>query len=679
MSRRSRPLIALAIALGGASLASISASASASAKGSASASAGKPPSKASAVAATAKPSAGPPAPKTMLTPNVAAQKMVAGAPTALDAASGGESSELHALREAELDLFAGAAPPPGVAWPSDLPSAPKGPFALGCDGGLPPEPADEAPPIDDVAVGGSLSWLSGLAMPDLPVRWDSRVVRYLEFFKDDPRGRRIFALWWKRSGRYRELIQEQLRARSMPEDLAWVAMAESGFDPTIKSPAGAAGLWQFMPEAAKIYGLSIDRWADMRSSPIRATEAAIGFLSDLKKRFGTWELALAAYNMGYGGALSAVKKFNSNDYWALSRFENGLPWETTLYVPKIIAMAIVSRNIEAFGYDSVILDTSLDGDQVEVPAGSDLKSIASAAGCSVKELEALNPELRAGRVPPSSSGKIDDAKYVVVVPKGKATAVKDASSKLAPKSTLETYVVRFGESLDQIAAARKTTKAKLVELNGISKDEAVRSGTLLLVPPLPAGSESSGSPYGAVATTDKPTALVPGTTFAYPDRQRLFYRVIVGDTPRDVADAFGVTVDELRSWNAIEPTARLQEGMTLQLFVPKGADLSRVVAMKETDVKVIAVGSDEFYSIEEAQKGRKRATVYASGGETVEQVGKKYGLSAGSMEKINRRPRNDVLAKGEAVIVYVPIEATTPAPPAGASTATASLADLPAP
>ncbi|MEO7095651.1 MAG: lytic transglycosylase domain-containing protein, partial [Polyangiales bacterium] len=290
-----------------------------------------------------------PKPKTLTTPNAGIQKKIAGGPTSTEVSGGAESTELKTLREAEIDLFAGAAPPPGQVWPSDLPSPPKGPLSM--SGGLPPEPVTAPEVQADPVFGSSLAWLSGLKMPDLPVRWDTRVVKYLEFFKDDPRGRRIMTVWYKRSGRYRALITSMLRARSMPEDLAWLAMAESGFDPVIKSPAGATGLWQFMPDAGKIYGLSIDRWADGRNSPARATEAALNYLSDLKKRFGSWELAMAAYNMGYGGALATVKKFNSNDYWELSRFENGLPWETTLYVPKIIAVAIVARNPAVFGLD----------------------------------------------------------------------------------------------------------------------------------------------------------------------------------------------------------------------------------------------------------------------------------------------------------------------------------------
>jgi membrane-bound lytic murein transglycosylase D len=290
----------------------------------------------------------------------------------------------------------------------------------------------------------------------------------------------------------------------------------------------------------------------------------------------------------------------------------------------------------------------------------------------VKDLESLNPELRAGRAPPAPDKALgDDAVYTILVPTGKATAIKDASAKLAPKgSALEKYVVRFGETLDQIATARKITKAKLVELNGITKDEAVRGGTVLLVP---AGVAASPSPFGE----SKPIALVPGVAFAYPDRSRVFYRVLVGDTAREIAEAFGVTVDELKTWNAIEPTARLQEGMTVQVFVPKSADLSRVVFLKEGDVKILAVGSDEFYDHEEAAKGRKRTTVHAAGGETLESIGKKHGLTPAVMEKINRRPRSDVLAKGEAVIVYVPINKTPAAAPA--AVADSELPALPAP
>ncbi|MEO7096317.1 MAG: LysM peptidoglycan-binding domain-containing protein, partial [Polyangiales bacterium] len=276
--------------------------------------------------------------------------------------------------------------------------------------------------------------------------------------------------------------------------------------------------------------------------------------------------------------------------------------------------------------------------------------------------------------------------YSVKVPLGKGAQATQALAKLRrDQAPLERYVVRFGETLEQIAIARKTTKAKLVELNGIGKDEIVRGGTVLLVPPASGIGTGSGTGTGtatgsgsgsAIAVGEPIKVLVPSVTFAYPDRQRVFYRVVVGDTPRDIAAAFAVSIDDLRTWNSIEPTARLQEGMTLQVFAPKGADLSKVVAMKEGDVKIVAIGSDDFYAIEEAAKGRKRTTIYATGGETLEKIGKKYELTPGQMEKINRRPRTDVLAKGEAVIVYVKGAVATPGAPLPPDPALAN--DLPA-
>jgi membrane-bound lytic murein transglycosylase D len=206
---------------------------------------------------------------------------------------------------------------------------------------------------------------------------------------------------------------------------------------------------------------------------------------------------------------------------------------------------------------------------------------------------------------------------------------------LAPKgAALERYVVRFGETLDQVALARKTTRAKLVELNGIGADEMIRGGTVLLVPTIAGGSATTKEPFAPPITTaagsldGKPVVLIPGVPFHYRDRDRVFYRVLVGDTPRAIADAFSVTLDDLSRWNALDLGARLQDGMALQLFVKKGVDLSRVLAMREPEVRVLAVGSDDFYTYEEAQKGRKRVTVTAKKGDTLE---------------------------GDAVIVYVPL------------------------
>ncbi len=600
-----------------------------------------------------------------------ARRAIAGGPTGEDTSAGAESPELRALRDAERELFPPASPAPGNPWPSELPLRLPGDDAPHVHAsGLPPaEPT--APPAPEGT--RDLSWLTKLEMPDLPVRWDERVVRYLEYFRDDPRGRSTFASLFRHAGRWQTMMRRALRKKALPEDLVWVAMIESGFEPIARSPAGAVGLWQFMPETAKIYGLTIDRWLDQRLSAPVETEAAADFLADLHRRFGSWDLAIAAYDMGYGGLSSVVRRYNTNDFWSLARTEGTLPWETTLYVPKILASAVVAHNLGAFGFSDLQPESPIDTDEVTVPPGTPLAVVAQAAGCSPKDVDLLNPELRAARTPPLGEG---DGAYAVKVPAGKGAAATLAMAKARrDQPPLDRYVVRFGETLEQVAATHKTTTQKLVEMNAVAPGEAVRGGSVLLVPKVDV--PSTGTPTG---TGPKQSVVVPADLFVYPDRRRVFYRVQIGDTLREIASALHVGVDDLDRWNDIDPGARLQEGMTLQAFVAQDLDLSHVMVVPEGDVRVLAVGSDEFFAAMERDRGFKRVTVAARAGDTLEAIGKRFDVPVKTMERVNRRGRTDALKPGETVVVYAP---TNVAAPAGggmtASNAPTPLGPLPAP
>jgi membrane-bound lytic murein transglycosylase D len=608
------------------------------------------------------------------TADPAARRLTAGGPTADDVRAGVESPELAQLRAAERELFPPAAPQPGNAWPSELPAWPDAGPTVSATGLPAPLAASNAPAAEG---GKDLSWLSHLTLPDLPVRWDARVVRYLEMYKTDPRARGALAYWRRRSGRYKDAIERVLRSKNLPIDLEWIAMIESGFDPTARSPAGAVGLWQFMPETGRLYGLPIDRFVDERVDVIAATEAAANFLSDLHRRFGSWDLAMASYNMGYLGVVAAERKYNTNDFWALSKLEGSLPWETTLYVPKILASAVVMRNPKVFGLDAIVPDPPIEFDEIQAPFGVSLSAIAKAAGLDAKDLEQLNPELRAKRTPPKESEvaqAVVDKKnahgWALRVPSGKGPTVVASLSKIRrDEIALERYVVRFGETLDQVAQAHGTTSAKLADINGIQPGELVRGGTLLLVPhaPPPKAHATGTAQAKTAPDADKPVAVVPTQLFVYPGRKRVFYKVSVGDTIKEIADAMHVTVDELRRWNDIDPAARLQDGMTLQAFVQNGADLSRIALLADGNVRVITVGTDEFFSYFE--KTRRRVVVTARAGDKVGDIGKRYGLSGASMERINRRSRRDVLKAGETVVVYVDPKRAAPAPPKAATPA----------
>ena len=569
----------------------------------------------------------------------ARQHITGGQPSDDQIRRGKDDAELRSLREAERVLF--PQPLAGVVLGFDFQSpgtATAGPEVDAS--GLPP--GVTSTPGAEPAGASDATWLRGLTQPDLPTRYDERVVRYLRFYRDTQSGRGIARIWAKKAGRFGPAIKAELGRAGLPLDLVWLSLIESGHNPTIASPAGAAGLWQFLPDAARSYGLTVDRWVDERLDPERSTQAAVRYLSDLYRRFGSWELAMAAYNMGYGGLSRSVRKFNTNDFWELSRYEAGIPWETTLYVPKILATAVLMNNRRAFGLDSVTEDPAERFDVVVVGPSVPLSEIARAVGSSADGLEALNPQFRAGRTPPAPPGAARSS-YRVRVPLG-------SGSKWTPTQTgaddgLEPYVVKVGETVERIARAYGTSERELREKNRVAADEVLTPGTVLLVPRVSRVVEPD-------PTTDAELVVVPNRSIGYPERKRVFYRVVSGDTAAGVATAFRVTPQELADWNTLDVQARLEPGMSIQVFVPKNADLSKVLHVPEAHAKILIAGSPEFCDYFEGQNGKKRLLIAAREGDTLATIGKRYGMTVGQMERVNRRGRTDEVATGERIIVY---------------------------
>jgi peptidoglycan lytic transglycosylase D len=595
-------------------------------------------------------------------PNEAARRSIAGAPPADEAGKGVESAELKALRTAEQELFSAAAPASGGPWPSELnfpvPIDPSRPRVRAA--GLPPatsaasaarEANAEAAPATEGA-----AWVRSLKLPALPVRWDPRVVKYLIFFRDDPRGRQLVQSGYRKSGRYGDLARAALRAEGVPEDLIWISMFESGFDPKARSSAGAAGLWQFMPEGGRVYGLRVERWLDERLDPALSTEAAAKYLSDLYRRFGSWDLALAGYNMGHGGLSVAVRKYNTNDFWELCRYEAGIPWETTLYVPKIVAMAIAAQNPSVFGLDKIEPEPPARFDSLRARGGVSLEGLSRAAGVSLASLEALNPQLRAGRTPPDPPDAPSPATYPLRVPEGRGAAAAAALDRaLAAEPHLARYVVRFGQTAESLASEYGISRSRFYEINAMGPGEALRAGDVVLVPAEhPANRPASGAAPPVIAVPAYPSAL--------PGRERVFYRVVVADTLAGIASALGVEADDLRSWNSIDPAARLHEGMVLQAFVPPGRDLSKIVVVREGEARPLVAGSDEFLAWAEEQKGRRRIQVKVGRNDTWNTLSQRYGCSVGMLERINRRSRRDPLKPDETLVVYTEHQGAEPPP-----------------
>jgi len=247
---------------------------------------------------------------------------------------------------------------------------------------------------------------------DFPVEENERIDFWIHFLQT--KKPEETCQWLEYLGYYGPMIQEKLRERGMPEDLVFLAMAESGFDATAYSSAKASGVWQFIAETGRRYGLEVSRDLDERNDPIKSTDAALDYLQDLHDRFGSWYLAAAAYNTGENRVERILReraggqKGDENLYWKIGQF---LPKETRDYVPLMLAVGTISKDPARYGFDDIEYRQPMRFEEVRVPAGTRLEDVASAAGVDAEQVRRLNPHLVQGRTP-------GDREWSVRVPPG---------------------------------------------------------------------------------------------------------------------------------------------------------------------------------------------------------------------------------------------------------------------
>lgn len=503
-----------------------------------------------------------------------------------------------------------------------------------------------------------LPWLKDLVMPDLPITWDHRLIKFLEFYRNDPRGRRLMRAWLRDQGRYRDMIVRELRRAKLPRDLLYVAMIESSYDATEYSRVGAAGLWQFMPAGGSIYGLEQNRWIDERNDPVLSTRAACEYWRDLYQRFGDWHLAMAAYNAGYGAVLRSIAKYNSNNFWRLLDYENALPWESQTYVPKALAAAIVGRNREAFGFGDVVDAHPMLYDEITLDKSVSLSVVARAASTDVDTIRALNPQLRRGRTPPGQ-------RYRLRIPRGRMDGFATRFAQLRGEwDRFDAYVVKHGQRVEDIAMEHGISTRKLLQLNELSSQREVDGGMVIVVPRVSEQQKvanraeaeqdlySSSEPRGQdgeplLVPLAEPDAEVPG-------KSRVFYRVVTGDSLYRIARVFAVDRHQLADWNGLDAEAKLHPRMVLQVWVEPGfdADKAGVKLLDPGRLELVAAASNDHLDQAEELIGRERQAYTAERKESYEQIGKKYGLTARDLARINGKPHSTVLEPGETCTVY---------------------------
>ena len=472
---------------------------------------------------------------------------------------------------------------------------------------------------------------------DLPIDANEQVAASIHFFQT--RGRETWTAWMRRSGRYREIILPILRKEGLPEDLLFLAMIESGFNPRAYSRAHAAGLWQFISATGKREGLTIDHWVDERRDPVRSTKAAATHLRGLYKRFGDWRLAAAAYNSGSGRVRRAIDKAGSRDFWALD-----LPRETRNYVPLLMAAAVIAKSPETFGFQLPEPEAPIRWDEVQLKRFVHLETASGLLGPKA-DLRQLNPELRRPITPPMAKN------YHLKVPPGTGKRLLAQLAKLPASAQpgVYEYAVQRGDNLWTIARAFGVSSSMIADANDVRGDGLIRPGQTLYIPvqggrPPANGlthsvrsgeslwtiakrfgtsvadlrrwnglTESVIRPGQKLTVGSQPTRLVTANrrVTTTDDRGRPTHQVRDGESLWSIARQYDVHIHQLRTWNAL-PSSLIKPGQ--QLYVS---------------------GAEEAVSIYTVVRG-----------DTLYSIARKFGLDANDIAQQNNMSLTSTLLTG---------------------------------
>ncbi len=387
------------------------------------------------------------------------------------------------------------------------------------------ELTDDAPP-EDVDISAVREQRLQNTQSELPLVLRDEVVRLISYFSGK-RGSRTLRTTLGRSGAYREMIERVLEEEDVPPELFHLAQAESGFVPKARSYARATGMWQFMSFRGKQYGLRQDRHIEERYDAEKATRAAAQHLKDLHIEFGDWYLAMAAYNAGPRRVENAIKRGGTRDYWELCA-KRLLPRQTRNYVPIILAMTYVSKNLDVYDIGTIDYAPARRYDTVTTDDEITFDLIADLTGSSVTELEDLNPALLRSATPPYS--------YDLRIPTGSADRFREEIALIPTDKRLQwrRHEVAEGESLAAVAKKYGVSAEQLAELNDL-EGESLDEGLRLTVP----------------ATTKLRLYRTYGSAGGLHEPGTGRYRIASGDTLGGIARRFGISVSQLRAWNGL--------------------------------------------------------------------------------------------------------------------------------
>jgi membrane-bound lytic murein transglycosylase D len=448
---------------------------------------------------------------------------------------------------------------------------------------------------------------------DLPLMMTDQVAGYISYFSN--RGRGTFERAFARSGRYHDMMVRILKQEGVPQDLIYLAQAESGFQPTAVSRAGARGIWQFMGSRARGYGLQRSVWVDDRQDPEKSTRAAARHLRDLYAQFGDWYLAMAAYNSGPGTVQAAVKRTGYADFWELYR-RNVLPKETRNYVPIILAVTIMTKNLSHYGFDDVSMDEPPASDSVLINYPVDLRLVADCVDATLVQLQQLNPSLLRLSTP-------RDGSFELHVPAGTKPQYQTAIASIPTGMRVwwRYPTVHAGDTLASLARTYRTTPKSIKEANQLDGSE-LRTDAKLIIPVAPGKHVTDTATYARRITR---------------------YKVRKGDTVQTVAENFGVSAQMLRRWNGLRgDSLHGRTVLALHLPVSPSGELASAAPNRRSS-NVVHTASTKTGSAKSARASDEDSTEQASvlhhkvkSGETLYSIATTYKTTVAALKRNNQ-------------------------------------------
>jgi membrane-bound lytic murein transglycosylase D len=438
---------------------------------------------------------------------------------------------------------------------------------------------------------------------DLPLVINDQVAGYINAFANSTVFRAHMRASLQRAGKYKAMIQKVLAEEGVPQDLIYLSVAESGFQPqALNAKSGAGGMWQFMPTGA--YGLARNGYFDERFDPEKSSRAYARYIKTLYNQLGDWYLAMAGYDWGPGNIQRAVMRTGYADFWELYR-RNVMPAETRAYVPQILAAVIMAKNPEKYGLDKVVPDKPVIYDTVSVGYGIDLRLVADVTETTVPEIAALNPSLLRMTTP-------RDMSFDLHLPAGTKQLYLDRLKDIPEdkRASWRFHIVKPGESVDIIASALHAKSTDITETNGISSTDPMAPGDELVVPV---------QTYSAGANPQR-------------------YTIRRGDTLVTVADRFNISVEDLRRWNKISATS-VKAGRTLYVAEPVRLGPTRERARKASRGGRVASSRGGRSSVKSAGRSGGKSTVHSASHTAARGASSKAKGSAGTGASSKKRKK----------------------------------------